>query len=205
MCAAGLGVLKFASSSIYAAKLAQVAVAAACISTADACNRGQATDRSSSNCLHRNSVNNECACSNGIAQKRSLLFLYKLLLLLATQIIGGTYMMNDRAGDHKITATTGRVAPDRRWFGNTRVIGQVACAKYHTIYNSHLASAACCELDKFREEMTTRAADPYSVVLRRSKLPMGLLQESAKLRCHRNKQQLERGSNGYCDVPVITA
>eukprot|EP00953_Heterococcus_sp_UTEX-ZZ885_P022975 12659-Heterococcus_DN1.PRE.2 len=74
MCAAGLGVLKFASSSIYAAKLAQVAVAAACISTADACNRGQATDRSSSNCLHRNSVNNECACSNGIAQK-SIAFL----------------------------------------------------------------------------------------------------------------------------------
>jgi NGP1NT (NUC091) domain len=36
-------------------------------------------------------------------------------------------MMNDRAGDHKITATTGRVAPDRRWFGNTRVIGQGVC------------------------------------------------------------------------------
>jgi nuclear GTP-binding protein len=39
-------------------------------------------------------------------------------------------MMNDRAGDHKITATTGRVAPDRRWFGNTRVIGQ-GTFKYH--------------------------------------------------------------------------
>lgn len=33
--------------------------------------------------------------------------------------------------------STGRVAPDRRWFGNTRVIKQE-------------------ELDKFREEMSTR-------------------------------------------------
>ena len=32
---------------------------------------------------------------------------------------------------------TGRVAPDRRWFGNTRIIKQD-------------------ELDKFREEMSTR-------------------------------------------------
>ncbi|CAM9298082.1 unnamed protein product [Discosporangium mesarthrocarpum] len=77
-------------------------------------------------------------------------------------IVGGSFMMRNRAGDQPITgATAGRVAPDRRWFGNTRVIKQE-------------------ELDRFREEMTTRSRDPYSVLLRRKKLPMGLLQESGK-------------------------
>jgi hypothetical protein len=74
-------------------------------------------------------------------------------------VVGGQFMMKDRAGDVKITASTGRVAPDRRWFGNTRVVGAT-------------------ELDKFREEMTTSAADPYSVVVARKKLPMGLLMDS---------------------------
>ena len=59
-----------------------------------------------------------------------------------------------------IIIATGRIAPDRRWFGNTRVVGQT-------------------ELDKFREEMTSKVADPYSVVLKRKKLPMGLLQDAA--------------------------
>ena len=49
-----------------------------------------------------------------------------------------------------------RVQPDRRWFGNTRVIGQK-------------------ELVEFRENMEKTQADPYSVLLKRSKLPMGLL------------------------------
>jgi len=38
--------------------------------------------------------------------------------------VGGTLMMKDRAGDVAITAATGRIQPDRRWFGNTRVISQ---------------------------------------------------------------------------------
>jgi len=75
-------------------------------------------------------------------------------------IVGGSFMMKDRAGDTKITSATGRIAPDRRWFGNTRVVGST-------------------ELDKFREEMNASAADPYSVVLKRKKLPMGLLQDAA--------------------------
>jgi nuclear GTP-binding protein len=49
-----------------------------------------------------------------------------------------------------------RVAPNRKWFGNTRVVG----AK---------------ELDEFRSEMGKRVADPYSVILKRKKVPMGLL------------------------------
>lgn len=73
------------------------------------------------------------------------------------KIVGGLYLMNDRSGDSKITGATGRIQPDRRWFGNSRVVGQ-------------------SELDKFREEMTTKQSDPYSIVLKRKKIPIGLLQ-----------------------------
>lgn len=40
------------------------------------------------------------------------------------QIIGGSLMMKNKVGGQEITAATGRIAPDRRWFGNTRVISQ---------------------------------------------------------------------------------
>ena len=56
-----------------------------------------------------------------------------------------------------------RVQPDRRWFGNTRVIGQK-------------------ELTEFREQMSAAQADPYAVVLKRSKLPMGLLADGNRKR-----------------------
>jgi nuclear GTP-binding protein len=76
------------------------------------------------------------------------------------RVVGGNFMMGDRAGDREITAETGRIAPDRRWFGNTRVVDPK-------------------QLDSFRQEMTEKVADPYSVVLKRKKLPMGLLREAA--------------------------
>lgn len=75
-------------------------------------------------------------------------------------VVGGSFMMRDRAGDREITGETGRIAPDRRWFGNTRVVDPK-------------------QLDVFRQEMTESVADPYSVVLKRKKLPMGLLREAA--------------------------
>ncbi|KAL0951962.1 hypothetical protein HGRIS_008613 [Hohenbuehelia grisea] len=53
----------------------------------------------------------------------------------------------------------GRVQPDRRWFGNTRVISQTA-------------------LDHFRTSLATKKDDPYSVLLRRNKLPMALLDDA---------------------------
>ncbi|KAH9056874.1 NUC091 domain-containing protein [Lactarius vividus] len=56
--------------------------------------------------------------------------------------------------------TVGRVQPDRRWFGNTRVISQTA-------------------LDHFRTSLQTKQHDPYSVLLRRNKLPMQLLNDAA--------------------------
>ncbi|KDD72286.1 NGP1NT domain-containing protein, partial [Helicosporidium sp. ATCC 50920] len=51
-----------------------------------------------------------------------------------------------------------RIQPDRRWFGNTRVVGQK-------------------QLEAFREEMAVKAADPYTVVLDARKLPLGLIQD----------------------------
>jgi nuclear GTP-binding protein len=74
-------------------------------------------------------------------------------------VVGGNFMMGNRAGDREITAETGRIAPDRRWFGNTRVVDPK-------------------QLDTFRQEMTESVADPYSVVVKRKKLPMGLLREA---------------------------
>ncbi|CAE6471337.1 unnamed protein product [Rhizoctonia solani] len=55
----------------------------------------------------------------------------------------------------------GRVQPDRRWFGNTRVISQTA-------------------LDHFRMNLADKKDDPYSVLLKRNKLPMALLDDAAK-------------------------
>lgn len=54
----------------------------------------------------------------------------------------------------------GRVQPDRRWFGNTRVVSQSA-------------------LDHFRTSLSTKKNDPYSVLLHRNKLPMALLDDAA--------------------------
>ncbi|KAI5454183.1 GTPase required for pre-60S ribosomal subunit nuclear export and maturation [Naganishia albida] len=55
----------------------------------------------------------------------------------------------------------GRIQADRRWFGNTRVISQTA-------------------LDHFRTSLAEQRANPYSVLLRRNKLPMGLLEDESK-------------------------
>lgn len=54
-----------------------------------------------------------------------------------------------------------RVEPNRRWFGNTRVISQDA-------------------LTHFREAVKATQNDSYQVLLRRNKLPMSLLEESTK-------------------------
>ena len=77
------------------------------------------------------------------------------------KILGGTLMMGNKAGGKDIP-NSARIAPDRRWFGNTRTISQN-------------------ELEKFKDEMTTKAADPYSIILRRKKIPMALLQDSQKV------------------------
>lgn len=64
--------------------------------------------------------------------------------------LGGQYM--SRVVDEKAK----RIAPDRRYFGNTRVVGQK-------------------ELETFRTEMAEKVNDPYTVLMRSKQLPMGLL------------------------------
>lgn len=53
-------------------------------------------------------------------------------------------------------ALPARVEPNRKWFGNTRVIGQEA-------------------LEDFRTKLGEKLQDPYAVLLKRNKLPMSLL------------------------------
>jgi hypothetical protein len=89
------------------------------------------------------------------------------------KIVGGTFQMANRVGDREITAQTGRIEPDRRWFGNTRVVDAT-------------------QLDRFREEMTSAVADPYSVVLKRKKLPMGLLQDAAEMQSAKKPALLDQ-------------
>jgi nuclear GTP-binding protein len=77
-------------------------------------------------------------------------------------VVGGQVMMSDRAGDTKITASTGRIAPDRRWFGNTRVVGAT-------------------ELDRFREEMTDKVADTVLGCLEEEKVTHGIVARCCRI------------------------
>ena len=81
-------------------------------------------------------------------------------------ILGGDFLSRDKAGNQEITSATGRVAPDRRWFGNTRVVGPA-------------------QLDSFRDAVAARMHDPYAVLLNTRALPMGLLADpKATARSH---------------------
>eukprot|EP00924_Labyrinthula_sp_SR-Ha-C_P003768 maker-scaffold_3-augustus-gene-4.59-mRNA-1 protein AED:0.01 eAED:0.01 QI:138/1/1/1/0/1/2/691/531 len=75
------------------------------------------------------------------------------------KIVKGDFMLANKVGNKDVTADTGRVAPNRRWFGNTKTITQK-------------------ELDDFRTRLTEKVHDPYAVLLKRKNLPMGLLLES---------------------------
>ncbi|CAC5400985.1 NUG2 [Mytilus coruscus] len=59
------------------------------------------------------------------------------------------------------SGSVARVEPNRKWFGNTRVITQSA-------------------LQNFQEEMAKVKNDPYKVVMKQTKLPITLLNETAK-------------------------
>ncbi|KAK6009229.1 hypothetical protein OSTOST_25868 [Ostertagia ostertagi] len=54
-----------------------------------------------------------------------------------------------------------RVEPNRKWFGNTRIVGQD-------------------QLQKFQENLGKVMRDPFQVVMKQTKLPISLLQEKAK-------------------------
>ncbi|KAI9825884.1 MAG: GTPase required for pre-60S ribosomal subunit nuclear export and maturation [Thelocarpon impressellum] len=68
-----------------------------------------------------------------------------------------------------------RIEPNRKWFGNTRVIAQDA-------------------LNSFREAMAERASDPYQVLLKTNKLPMSLIRDGQGkngLKQHQAKMTVE--------------
>ncbi|PGH28016.1 hypothetical protein AJ80_00271 [Polytolypa hystricis UAMH7299] len=68
-----------------------------------------------------------------------------------------------------------RIEPNRKWFGNTRVISQEA-------------------LSSFREAVAERASDPYQVLLKTNKLPMSLIRDGSNtngLKQHKAKIAVE--------------
>jgi nuclear GTP-binding protein len=59
------------------------------------------------------------------------------------------------------SGTQARVAPNRQWFNNSRVVTQSS-------------------LQKFQAALSTTLADPYQVVMKQTQLPVTLLNEKAK-------------------------
>ncbi|CAI7564716.1 unnamed protein product [Penicillium pancosmium] len=79
-------------------------------------------------------------------------------------------------------APVARIEPNRKWFGNTRVISQEA-------------------LTSFREAVAERAADPYQVLLKTNKLPMSLIRDNDNvngLKQHQAKMEVE--NNPFADT-----
>lgn len=78
-------------------------------------------------------------------------------------------------------AEPGRVKPDRRWFGKQPFILfniKVSLTVTAAVGNTRVISQSA--LDHFRTALKEQKADPYSVLLKRNKLPMGLLQDDTK-------------------------
>ncbi|OJI98104.1 hypothetical protein ASPVEDRAFT_37537 [Aspergillus versicolor CBS 583.65] len=79
-------------------------------------------------------------------------------------------------------APVARIEPNRKWFGNTRVISQEA-------------------LSSFREAVAERSSDPYQVLLKTNKLPMSLIKENQTvngLKQHEAKMAIE--TSPYSDT-----
>ena len=69
-----------------------------------------------------------------------------------------------QAAEYQKSATPGeraRIEPNRKWFGNTRTLTQQA-------------------LQKFQAEMGKIQKNPYQVIMKSSKIPVGLLKETSK-------------------------
>ncbi|XP_012560955.2 uncharacterized protein LOC100211559 isoform X1 [Hydra vulgaris] len=60
-----------------------------------------------------------------------------------------------------ISGEVARVEPNRKWFGNTKVISQTA-------------------LQKFQEEMGKAMSNPYKVIMKKTQLPLSLLDDRKK-------------------------
>ncbi|KAG8902520.1 GTPase required for pre-60S ribosomal subunit nuclear export and maturation [Tulasnella sp. 408] len=125
--------------------------------------------------------------SRGIARVKGENFYRDAKQAARVKMLAGGKPIRDRTGQiiqaaafqkGEEFAKPGRVQPDRRWFGNTRVISQDA-------------------LEHFRNAMSERNGDPYSVLLRRNKLPMSLLDAShvgQRPKAQRKKPRIDIGS-----------
>jgi nuclear GTP-binding protein len=73
----------------------------------------------------------------------------------------------------------GRVQPDRRWFGELLLTGVFFCysCNFCTYYPGNTRVISQTALDHFREALQDKKDDPFSVLLKRNKLPMQLLDE----------------------------
>ena len=71
----------------------------------------------------------------------------------------------------------GRVQPDRRWFGTLNPFCRFGW-KTLTIVLGNTRVISQTALDHFRTSLSARKDDPYSVLLRRNKLPMALLDDA---------------------------
>jgi NGP1NT (NUC091) domain len=72
------------------------------------------------------------------------------------KVLGGQFMSKD-------TSHSTRIAPNRRWFVNTRTVGQT-------------------ELDQFRDALEETKKDPYAFILKQGQVPIGLVKEPVKER-----------------------
>ncbi|KAJ5094244.1 Nucleolar GTP-binding protein 2 [Penicillium angulare] len=78
-------------------------------------------------------------------------------------------------------APTARIEPNRKWFGNTRVISQEA-------------------LTSFRDAVAEQTKDPYQVLLKTNKLPMSLIRDNSDtvngIKQHQAKMEIENNPFG---------
>lgn len=72
--------------------------------------------------------------------KRLNMYKSKVQRNSAGKVVSGEFISSS-------TAHKARIQPDRRWFGNTRVIGQK-------------------QMEAFREDLAEKVNDPYTVVLK---------------------------------------
>ena len=79
--------------------------------------------------------------------------------------------------------TPGRVQPDRRWFGTSSLRLTNFTNDLHAflllLFPGNTRVISQTALDHFRTSLQTKQHDPYSVLLRRNKLPMQLLDDVA--------------------------
>ena len=72
----------------------------------------------------------------------------------------------------------GRVQPDRRWFGTVNRLCRFGWKTLTSVVgNTRVISQTA--LDHFRTSLSVKKDDPYSVLLRRNKLPMALLDDAS--------------------------